>query len=97
MTKAKAHWLMIEQIDTTQALVFADALIQWFGSPRNNCLLDGPMIPSGTGWAANGSPTLCFRHLGKADVCFADGHADSIPMDAGTVTSEPGQCRLRRQ
>jgi prepilin-type N-terminal cleavage/methylation domain-containing protein/prepilin-type processing-associated H-X9-DG protein len=91
VTAAKTHWLTMDQIQTTQVFVFADSLIEWFGSPRNNCLLDGPKVPSGTGWADNRYPTLCFRHLGKACVCFADGHTDSVPMDRGHVTWSPGK------
>ena len=81
----------MDQIQSSsQVFVFADALIAWFGSPKNCCLLDGPKMPSGSGWANNAYPTLCFRHRGQAAVCFADGHAESIPKDRGHLTWPPG-------
>jgi len=91
VTKANAHWLTLDEIkSSSQVFVFADSLIEWFGSPKNCCLLDGPKVPAGAGWTENKYPTLCFRHRGSAAVCFADGHADKVPKDSGHVTWAAG-------
>jgi prepilin-type processing-associated H-X9-DG protein len=39
------------------------------------------------GWDMD--PSVHFRHNGRADVCFADGHVGSLPM-AASVSSSPG-------
>lgn len=89
---ANTGWRTIEEIQSaSQVFVFADTLID-FSQGRgktilNNCYVDGPQITWGSGWHANTSPTLCFRHSGSACVFFADSHADTIPKSKGTITT----------
>jgi prepilin-type N-terminal cleavage/methylation domain-containing protein/prepilin-type processing-associated H-X9-DG protein len=86
------RWRTLDTLDApTQALVFADTLMEWFGAPKNCCLLDGPQIPGfAGGWSKNDYPTLCFRHRGRAAVAFADTHADTIPRTEAYITWNDG-------
>jgi len=62
-----------------QVFMLADTLMVWGRDVvTNNCLLDPPWTYSGGGWRENPSTTLCFRHLGRANVCFADGHVEGV-------------------
>ena len=79
------------EADADDVGFIADTLID-FSQGRgktilNNCYVDGPQITWGSGWHANTSPTLCFRHSGSACVFFADSHADTIPKSKGTITT----------
>ncbi len=61
--------------------MFADTLMVGLmgrGVASNNCLLDPPWTFDGFSWSLNYSTTLCFRHGGRANVCFADGHVESL-------------------
>jgi len=67
-------WKTVADIErASELLVFADTLLA--GSPpRNNALLDPPLLFQGPGsWAANASPTTSFRHSGAAAGARADG------------------------
>ncbi|MBN2583345.1 MAG: prepilin-type N-terminal cleavage/methylation domain-containing protein [Planctomycetes bacterium] len=62
-----------------KVFMFADTLMVWGGQVvTNNCLLDPPWTFSSGKWRKNSSTTLCFRHMGHANVCFADGHVDAV-------------------
>lgn len=65
--------------DPAKVFVLADTLMPWGGGVvTNNCLLDPPWIYSGGRWRENRFTTLCFRHMGHANVLFADGHVDAV-------------------
>lgn len=86
---ANTHWRTLDEIESPgQVFVFADTLLDFGSYHKNNCLLDGPQTPAGSGnWADNNSPTLCFRHRGKACILFADSHFESISKTQATLTS----------
>ncbi|MFP4057121.1 MAG: DUF1559 domain-containing protein [Candidatus Brocadiia bacterium] len=87
---ASVGWPSIEQVESaSQVFVFADTLMDWTGEGyvTNNCLLDGPQMPAGTQWTRNAYPTLCFRHLGRACILYADTHAGSVPKEEAHLTS----------
>jgi prepilin-type processing-associated H-X9-DG protein/prepilin-type N-terminal cleavage/methylation domain-containing protein len=65
--------------DAAKVFMLADTLMVWGGqTPTNNCLLDPPWVFSRGSWRENPNTTLCFRHMGRANVCFADGHVESV-------------------
>ena len=72
---------------TEEVFMFADTLVDWGGRAGNNCLLDPPLTFSGGSWKPNPSPTTCFRHSGRANVCFVDGHVESMEPNGGEMTS----------
>ena len=62
-----------------QVIMFADSMMSWGpGAITNSCLLDPPWIFDSSKWVENTSTTLCFRHNGRANVCFANGAVDSL-------------------
>jgi hypothetical protein len=71
----------------TDLFVFADTLIAG-DPPRNNALLDPPMLFSGGGWTANAFPTTCFRHP-AAMTGRADGGVRAARAEASWLTA-PG-------
>jgi prepilin-type N-terminal cleavage/methylation domain-containing protein len=67
-------------------LVFADTLLAGL-PPRNNALLDPPMLYQGSGsWTANPSPTTCFRHSDTAAGARADGSVRAERADPAWLT-----------
>jgi prepilin-type processing-associated H-X9-DG protein len=65
--------------DPANVFMFADTMMSWGdGQVSNNCLLDPPWIYDGNSWQENLATTVCFRHDGHANVCFVDGHVDSV-------------------
>ena len=59
--------------------MLADTLMSWgAGRVTNNCLLDPPWTYSRGRWRENPFTTMCFRHGGRANVCFADAHLESV-------------------
>jgi len=83
-------WQCIQDLpDSSQVFLFADAMLDWGkGRLTNTCFLDPPFIYSRGAWVPNKNPTTCFRHAGRANVCFVDGHVDSINSSDGTLTSK---------
>jgi hypothetical protein len=92
-------WQRLGSIERpTELLVFADTLIAGT-PPRNNALLDGPMLwtPWG-GWEANPYPTTAFRHSGRAEGAGADGSVrgwgagrlTDKGLGIGSVGEDPG-------
>jgi prepilin-type processing-associated H-X9-DG protein/prepilin-type N-terminal cleavage/methylation domain-containing protein len=71
---------------TSQTVAFADSgRIDWWSYPEpvleENYYLDPP---------SNGYPTVHFRHAGKANVLFLDGHAEALgPVDNGVPAYWP--------
>ncbi len=62
-----------------KVIMFADTLMSWGpGAVTNNCLLDPPWILEGSQWVENKSTTMCFRHNGRANVCYVSGSVDSL-------------------
>jgi len=62
-----------------QVFMLADTLMNWGnGYVTNNCLLDPPWTWQRRRWRLNPFTTLCFRHCGRANVCFANGAVDSV-------------------
>lgn len=62
-----------------QVIMFADTLMSWGGGTvTNSCLLDPPWIWDGSDWVENTSTTLCFRHGGRANVCYVSGAVESL-------------------
>jgi prepilin-type N-terminal cleavage/methylation domain-containing protein/prepilin-type processing-associated H-X9-DG protein len=86
---ADKPWKNLDVLAEPQRLfAFADTLIDLGGAqPRNNALLDPPLVYASGQWRANPNPTTCFRHLGRADVALADGHAESLAPAGGRITS----------
>ena len=82
----------------TELMVFADTLMPAYGNgtPRNNALLDPPLLFSRSGggkWSKNQSPTTAFRHKrgrsgagGSTVTALADGHVESISADPAWLT-----------
>lgn len=72
----------------TEVMVFADAMI-WLGGLTNNAYLDPPMLFTngrrGARWIENLSPTTSFRHQGRTNAVFADGHVGSFSAEPGLV------------
>jgi prepilin-type N-terminal cleavage/methylation domain-containing protein len=76
-TIGEQKWKTIADLERpAELLVFADTLMQ--GSPpRNNALLDPPMLYQGSSmWSLNPSPTTCFRHGGRPNGSAAGARAD---------------------
>jgi len=72
--------------------MYADALLPWGkGKATNTSFLDPPFLFNRSGWSRNRTTTLCFRHSGAANVCFADGHVEPISSSAGTIVSPGSQ------
>jgi prepilin-type N-terminal cleavage/methylation domain-containing protein len=90
VTGASTDWRTTDAIEMpSQVFVFADTLLDFGTYHKNNCLLDGPQTPAGSGkWSSNKYPTLCFRHRGHAAVFFADSHAETIRSSEATLTSK---------
>lgn len=62
-----------------RVFMLGDTLMSWGGGVvTSNCLLDPPWTFSRSRWRKNTSTTLCFRHAGKANVCFVDGHVEGV-------------------
>jgi prepilin-type N-terminal cleavage/methylation domain-containing protein/prepilin-type processing-associated H-X9-DG protein len=62
-----------------QVFMFADTLMSWGdGRVTNNCLLDPPWTWSRRRWQPNANTTVCYRHSGRANIFFVDGHADAV-------------------
>jgi prepilin-type N-terminal cleavage/methylation domain-containing protein/prepilin-type processing-associated H-X9-DG protein len=81
-------WRRLDDITRAdQVFMFADTLIDWGGCAGNNCLLDPPRIFNGAGWDKNEAPTTCFRHNGRANACFLDGHVEAVEPQGGEITS----------
>jgi len=81
------RWKSIADIERpSDVLVFADTLLAGM-PPRNNALLDPPLLYQGAGtWAPNLSPTTCFRHSNAAAGARADGSARAERADPGWLT-----------
>jgi prepilin-type N-terminal cleavage/methylation domain-containing protein len=74
------RWQRLNTVrEPDKVIMFADTLMSWGpGAVTNNCLLDPPWIFSGGQWVENPSTTLCFRHSGRANVCYVSGAVDSL-------------------
>ena len=57
------------------------------GRLQNDALLDPPELFTTHGWVRNGSPTTCFRHRGRVNIVFVDGHAEALGRAGGRLTS----------
>lgn len=84
-------WQNVDTLRRPQLLfVFADTLLDLEEPlPRNTALLDPPYLFASGRWTANGSATTAFRHAGRANALFADGHAEGMPPRGGRLTSPP--------
>jgi len=82
-------WQNLDTLRQPQRLfAFADTAIDLGGSqPQNDALLDPPHLFVRGRWIANGSPTTCFRHRGRANVALAEGHVEPYAPGDGRVTS----------
>ncbi|NQT19661.1 MAG: DUF1559 domain-containing protein [Planctomycetes bacterium] len=82
-------WLRLHEVDgQSSVFMFADALLDWGkGGVTNTSFLDPPFLYTRGRWRPNANPTTCFRHSGRANVCFVDGHVESIDSGRGTLTS----------
>ena len=81
-------WRRIGSIEGPSDLfVFADTLLPGT-PPRNNALLDPPMLYAGRGrWRRNESPTTSFRHGAQAAVTArADGSVRAVVAEPGWLT-----------
>ncbi len=71
-----------------RVFAFADALIDLDeDAPRNSALLDPPWLFSNGRWQANLNPTTAFRHAGRTNGLFVDGHAATHGPEGGRITS----------
>jgi prepilin-type processing-associated H-X9-DG protein len=86
---ADKPWKNVDVLVEPQRLfAYGDTLIDLGGAqPKNNALLDPPLLYTNGQWRANPNPTTCFRHLGRADVALTDGHAESLAPAGGRLTS----------
>jgi len=76
-------WRTTESVkDPGKVFVLADTLLPWRNQVKSCCLLDPPWTYTGRTWRRNRFTTLCFRHLGRANVFFADGHVDGVEPTA---------------
>jgi len=83
-------WLNVGKVrDAAQVFAFADAAIDLGGErPRNNALLDPPMLYQSAGvWSTNDYPTTAFRHDRRMQAAHVDGHVSPYAMQAGQITS----------
>lgn len=83
-------------IKPAEVFVFADTLLDRDSTgnqPKveNNALLDPPYRyePKNRGnrWPKNLFPTTCFRHNGRTNAVFVDGHCDPMGLEGGKYTS----------
>ena len=83
-------WLTFSKVkDPARVFAFADTLIDLGGGlPRNNALLDPPMLFSAGSWETNPNPTTAFRHLGSTQVMHVDGHVGRYASKPDWLTSE---------
>jgi len=89
-TIAHRPWRMLETVpQAARVFAFADTLLDGFGDrPRNNALLDPPYVYAGPQrWVRNASPTTAFRHRGRTNAAFVDGHAASVTRADGELTA----------
>ena len=77
-----------------KVIAFGDAMLDWdvsenTSSISNNAMIDPPSIlsPNGRYWTKNQSPTTSFRHSGKTNILFVDGHCQSLKLQQGQYTS----------
>jgi prepilin-type N-terminal cleavage/methylation domain-containing protein/prepilin-type processing-associated H-X9-DG protein len=75
-------------------IAFADSMLDWDISAQNslltnNAMIDPPYIlaPNGKYWVENQCPTTSFRHNGKSNIFFVDGHCQSMKQTDGKYTS----------
>ncbi len=81
-TPGWSHWIGRRPWQNLDVLIgpastfgFADTLMDLGGGqPKNNALLDPPLIFNGRRWLRNESPTTAFRHRERANVLCVDGH-----------------------
>lgn len=86
------RWKRLSDLERpSEVFVFADTLLAG-NPPRNNALLDPPMLYDGAGgWSANPSPTTAFRHAaagspGAAATARGDGSALAVRAEPGWLT-----------
>ena len=72
----------------SQVIMFADTLIEMYGTVKNCCLLDPPFLFQNGEWVKNDTPTTCFRHSGRANAVFVDSHVESLEPQGGNMTNE---------
>lgn len=83
-------WQNIDRlVETQRVFVFADTMIAGLGNRiKNTALLDPPLIFRGQGrWGVNFSPTTAFRHAGRTNALFADGHVNASGPAGGRLTA----------
>jgi len=81
-------WQTLQELENqSQVFMFGDALLNWGkGGATNTSFLDPPFLYARGRWRPNANPTTCFRHSGRANVCFVDGHVEGISSSHGTLT-----------
>ncbi|HUW33170.1 MAG TPA: H-X9-DG-CTERM domain-containing protein [Planctomycetota bacterium] len=86
-------WQTFQSLENPSHLfMFADTLLEWGkGKVTNTSFLDPPFLYSRGGWSINRTTTLCFRHSGSANVCFADGHVEAVSTSNATILSQESQ------
>jgi len=84
------RWMTLHEVKNPgRVFMFADALLDWgSGQPTNTSLLDPPFLYNRGRWRPNQSPTTCFRHSGRANVCFVDGSVNSVSSQPGRIVSK---------
>jgi len=91
-------WKKITTVDgPDKVIAFADTMLDWDHtepgcSLTNTALLDPPFILSSgrRRWRRNLYPTTCFRHSGRANVVFVDGHCKAMEP-WGKIASKTGR------
>jgi len=80
-TIGQMPWQTFHEISNpSQVFMFADAMLSWGkDGMTNTSFLDPPFLYTRGRWRPNANPTTCFRHGGRANICFVDGHVGSLP------------------
>jgi len=86
-------WQQIERIpQPDRVFAFADTLLNMDGDLFNTALLDPPFIAARAAgrwvWRRNESPTTAFRHAGRTNAAFADGHVAPCGPERGSFDPE---------
>ena len=85
-------WQKEETVKTPASVIaFADTMLSRTNDGRsleNNAMVDPPQILSAdkTQWQLNHFPTTSFRHNGKVNIVFVDGHCFSTGIEEGQYT-----------
>lgn len=88
----KRPWQRLETVmQPARVFAFGDTMVVVGGQLQNCALLDPPLLYQGPNkWVKNLSPTTSFRHAGQTVAALVDGHAASLGLRGGVLSSAEG-------